>query len=333
MRPPISNTSHPAAVAPRPGSAPRRWSLRAAALLALAALACGLGACGAGGSSGAEVMLAQTFESHKPIESGRIDLSLALTPDRVAGGTPPAKLLGVELRGPFQGRGAGKLPEFSLQLALAASGRTLRAGATATSGQIYIELAGTPFVTPAGTAQQLQQSYAQTTRASSSAKARSTFAGLGVDPGEWLVDPHIVAAGTNGETTHIAGSLDVARFLADAQKISGAGGALGLSAGSAVPSTAGIAGLAGSVRSARVDVYTGTQDHLLRRLLLTADVAATPQARSALGLSSGATLTLDLAFAQLNQPQTITAPANPRPISDLGPALEGLRSSLGAPGG
>ena len=309
-----------------------------ALVLVLAALgALALGGCASGGSSGgsasAQALLAATFQSHKPIESGRIDLSLALTSNASSGAAAHAKLLGVALKGPFQGRGAGKLPEFSLQLQLQASGHTLQAGATATASDLYIELAGSWFVAPPGTAQQLQQSYAATTRASSSAQSRATFAGLGIEPGEWIADPTIVAGATGSETTHISGRLDVARFLADAQKISGARGALGLgagAAGSALPSSGGLAALAGALRSARVDVYTGTSDHQLRRLLLSAQVAATPQARSTLGVSSGATLTLDLRFAELNRPQTIAAPANPRPISELVPALQQLGSALGA---
>jgi len=303
-------------------------------LLALGALALTLGACASSGSAStssgsAQALLADTFQSNKPIESGHIDLALALTSNASSGAAAHSKLLGVALKGPFQGEGAGKLPQFSLQLQLDAGAHTLQAGATATATQLYVEIAGSWFVAPPGTAQQLQQSYAATTRASSSAHSRATFAGLGIEPGDWIADPTIVSG---GETTHISGRLDVARFLADAQKLSGASGALGLGAGSALPSSGALAALAGALRSARVDIYTGTSDHQLQRLMLSAQVAATPQARSTLGVSSGATLTLDLQFAELNKPQTISAPANPRPISELVPALQRLGSALGAAG-
>jgi hypothetical protein len=326
------NTSTPAAVASRRRRFAPIVPLRALALvLTLAALACSLGACASGGSPAAQTLLSETFESHKPVESGRIALALALTPDRRPGGAAAPKLLAVALSGPFQGLGAGRLPHFALKLRLTASGHTLQAGATSTANQIYIEIAGTPFVAPPGTAEALQKSYAQTTRAASSAQSRATFAGLGIDPGEWLVDPQIVGVSADGETTHISGRLDATRFLADAQKVSGAGGALGLGGlGSALPSAGGIGALAGSVRSARVDVYTGTHDHELQRVLLSANLAATPQTRAALGVSSGATLTFDLRFAELNQPQTISPPANAKPISDLVPALEQLGLSLGS---
>ncbi len=309
---------------------------RPLALLALGLLALALGGCGSGGSASAQALLGETFQSKQPIESGRIHLALALTSNASSASAAHSKLLGVSLSGPFQGQGAGHLPQFSLQLALGAGAHTLQAGATATASDLYIELAGSWFVAPPGTAQQLAQSYAATTRASSSAQSRATFAGLGIEPGDWIADPEIVASDTNSETTHISGRLDVARFLADAQKLSGASGALGLgagaAAGSALPSSGGLAALAGALRSARVDIYTGTSDHQLQRLELSAQVAATPQARSTLGVSSGATLTLDLQFADLNEPQAIHAPANPRPISELVPALQRLGSALGATG-
>lgn len=311
-----------------------RGRIRAlAALLAAAILACSLSAC-AGGSSGAQALLRETFRSHTPIESGRIDLALALTSGaRGAGGAAAvpagASLLSLQLSGPFQGLGAGRLPEFALQVVLGAGARSLHAGATSVSNQLYIELEGTQFAAPAGTVTQLQKSYAQSVRSASSAAAGSTFAALGIDPGEWLVNPRIVAA--NAQSTHITGELDAARFLADAQRLSGATGALGLGGGAAALGSSGaIAQLAQSVRAARVDVYTGTSDHELRRLLLSVSLAATPQARSALGLSSGATLTLDLRFSALNRPQRIAAPAHAQPISALVPALQRLGLALGA---
>lgn len=310
--------------------------LLALAALTLAAGGCASGGSASGGSASAQALLGETFESNTPIESGHIDLALTLTSNASSATTAHAKLLGVALSGPFQGEGAGHLPQFSLQLALGAGAHTLQAGATATASDLYIELAGSWFVAPPGTLQQLQQSYAATTRASSSAKSRATFAGLGIEPGDWIADPTIVPSPASSETTHISGHLDVARFLADAQKLSGASGALGLgaasAAGSELPSSGGLAALAGALRSARVDIYTGTSDHQLQRLTLSAQVAATPQARSALGVSSAATLTLDLRFAELNKPQTISAPANPKPISELVPALQRLGSALGAAG-
>jgi hypothetical protein len=323
----LPNTSRRSLVA-------RRHAL---ALLLAGLLAGGLAACGGAGSPSAASLVRDTFTSHKPIESGRIDLSFALTPTGSSAGSPAAgRPFQLGLQGPFQSLGPARLPRFALALTLTSAGHTLQAGATSTSGQLYIELAGAYFTAPASTVQALQQGYAQATRTSSSAASQSTFAALGVDPGEWLARPRIAGtadiAGT--QTTHVTGELDVTRFLADAEKLSGAGGALGLggagAGGLSLLSPAGIKALAGSVRSARVDLYTGASDHLLRRLSLSATIATTPQTSAALGGLGSATLALTLQFAGLNQSQSIAAPSNPQPITKLLPDLERLGLALGA---
>lgn len=295
-----------------------------------------LAACGGAGSPSAALLVHATFSSHKPIESGRIDLTFALTPTGLAGAPAAARPVRLGVQGPFESLGPARLPRFALALTLTSAGHTLPAGATSTSGQLYIELAGAYFTAPAATVSALQQGYAQATRASSSAASQSTFAALGVNPGEWLVHPHIVGTvDTAGvQTTHVTGELDVTRFLADADKLAGAGGALGLGAGGgsglSLLSPAGIRALAGSVHSARVDLYTGSHDHLLRRLTISASISSTPQTRAALGGLGSARLQLTLQFAGLNQPQAIAAPSNPQPISKLLPALERLGLALGA---
>jgi hypothetical protein len=298
------------------------------------ALAVGLAACGGGGSPSAAALVRDTFRSHKPIESGQIDLSFTVSP--VGGGSSrAARSFALQLQGPFQSLGPSRLPRFALALALTSAGHTLKAGATSTSGQLFIELGGAYFQAPGTTVQALQQGYAQATRTSSSAASQSTFAALGVDPGEWLAHPSV--AGTvdiaGAETMHVTAALNVARFVADAEKLSGAGGALGLGTGGqglSLLSPAGISALSGAVRSSNVDLYTGVSDHLLRRLSLTAAISTTPATRAALGGLGNANLTLVLQFAGLNQPQTIAPPSKPQPMSALLPALERLGLALGA---
>ena len=341
MRAHPPNTSQSAVVARSARSAgrPRRWATSTAraalaSLLAGAALIC-LVACGGGGSPSAASLVSDTFRSRKPIESGRIDLSFTLAPTSSTGSLAAVRPLALRLRGPFQSASStGMLPSFALTLTLMSAGNTLHAGATSTSGQLFIELAGASFQAPDATVHALQQGYAQATRTSSSAASQSTFAALGVDPGEWLVNPRIVGpvtiAGT--ETIHVTAALNVASFVADAEKLSSAGGALGLGAAGAgglgLLSPSGISTLSSSVHGARVDVYTGAHDHLLRRLSLTGAIVTTPQTRAELGGLGSASLRLVLQFAGLNEPQRILAPSNPQPISQLLPALERLGLAL-----
>ena len=343
MRAHLPNTSRRAVVARSALTSRRtgRWALARRGTLALllaSAWTLGLAACGSGSPS-AVSLVSDTFSSHKPIESGRIDLSFVVSPLGSSGSSAAGRSFSLRLQGPFQSLGPARLPRFALALTLTSAGHTLNAGATSTSGQLFIELAGAAFVAPAATVQALQQGYAKATSTASSAASRSTFAALGLDPGEWLAHP--LRAGTvdiaGAETTHVTAALNVARFLADAEKLSGAGIALGLGGGSgggsgsgglSLLSPAGISALSTAVRSSHVDLYTGAHDHLLRRLALSAAISTTPATRAALGGLGSADLMLVLQFTGLNQPQTIAAPSHPQPISQLLPALERLGGAL-----
>ena len=188
-----------------------------------------------------------------------------------------------------------------------------------------MQLAGTWFSIPSDTYKEVEEGFAKATSTASSSKVRSTFSALGIEPGHWLTNP--TQAGTTTisgvPVVHLTAAVDIPAFLADVSKLSQAGGALGLassgSTGSVSPTV--VNELAKSIKSAHVDVYTGQSDHLLRRLEVTAEVTGTSQTQALLGGLSSASLKVLLEFSDLNTPQSISAPANPEPASQLLPAL------------
>jgi hypothetical protein len=309
---------------------PNTWrrALVARTLLVAVPLAAFLAGCGASSPPSAQTLLSETFQSHKSIESGRLELSLALSPAVSAGSPSSSGTFALQVRGPFQSVGPARLPRFELQLSLRGA-LTLQAGATSTAGKLFIELAGQQFLAPASTVAALQRGYAQAGGASSPAQARSPLAALGLDPRRWLVHPQLAPGATVGgvKTVHIRAALNASRFLADAQRLSETGGALGLAAAGrgALLAPAWLSALSsGSVRSGRVEVYAGARDHLLRRLSLSAILAPSSQTHAARGALGGARLTFALQLTGLNQSQAISAPSNPQPIARLIAALERL---------
>jgi hypothetical protein len=319
----------------------KNTTIRAAVAL-LAAISCTLliSACGGSSSGSAQSLLDDTFSGHTQIESGNVNLSFALS---AAGQSAATKPLAVRLSGPFENAGAGKLPRFALQLQLSAAGHALQAGATSTGSALFVELAGTWFSTPDSTHKALEEGYAQATKTASTAKVRSTFASLGIEPGHWLSNPTKVGTTTIAgvQTVHLTASVDIPAFLADVSKLSQAGGGLSPTLpGSPVPGTGTgtlsptvITELAKSIKSAHVDIYTGQSDHLLRRLEVSATVSGTPQTQAILGGLSTADVKVLLEFSDLNKPQTIAAPSNPQPPSQLLPAVRQLVSVLQGVGG
>jgi hypothetical protein len=310
--------------------------------LSLASLLCGgFGGCGGGGSPSASSLLEDTFRSHTPIASGRIHLSLQLFgrgSSRLPGGPVKSSL---QLSGPFQSAGSAGLPGFDLALAIKAGSSTLGIGAVSAGGRLYLVFGGLAFLAPASAAQALERGYAGARRGAPSAAGRSALAALGIDPGEWLLHPALAGRAklAGVDTVHILAGVEVPRFLADMQRLFSAGGLLapaiaaqphrpvrgsrGSPPGTWLPSTPSIAALGPSLRSARVDVYTGAHDHLLRRLQLRGELSPAGRAGRTLG-SGGGRLSLVLQFSEVNRAQRILAPSRPRPLAQLAPLLERL---------
>lgn len=302
-------------------------SLRpAVALLAVLALVFGVAACGGSSGPSGQTLVNDTFSSHTPIESAKVDLSLSFTP--IGSGASSSKALTLSLSGPFENAGPSKLPHFSLNVALNAGGHPIQAGATATGSQLFVELGGSWYEAPEATYKAIEQGYAQATQNSQS---RSTFSSLGIEPRKWLTNPSnegtTNVAGT--QTYHVSADVNTNAFLEDVSKLAQSAGPVG----SAVPglsalSPSAVSELGHAIHSAHVDLYTGKSDHLLRRLELTAKVGSTTQTQAFLNGASEAEVKLQLQFAELNQPQTITAPPHPKPFSQLLPALEQVLGAL-----
>lgn len=290
-----------------------------ALLLAIVAAA-SIAACG---GVGATALLNDTFQSGKPIESGRIDLTFALSGKGSSAVEQPLK---VHLTGPFEGDGGKKLPKFALKVDLEVGGKALAAGIASVANRFYIELEGAPFVAPSSTGKALQKGYAEATKAASGSK--SSFATLGIEPGQWLQNPVEKGEATiDGEKTiHIEASIDAARFLQDIDRLSGATSSLGAATGkaSSLLSPKLVKSLAKSITSAHVQVYTGASDHLLRRLTIDAKLKPNAEASSALQGVTSASLHLDLTLSAVNQPQHILAPSGAKPLSDLLGTLKSL---------
>jgi hypothetical protein len=76
------------------------------------------------------------------------------------------------------------------------------------------------------------------------------------------------------------------------------------------------------VQTASIDVYSNADNHLLTKLAVSLAIAPPSSAGSSV---SKVNVNFSITLSDVNQPQTITAPSNPKPIADL-------LGSLGIPG-
>jgi hypothetical protein len=319
-------------------------------LLALAAL--GVSACGSssdGSSSSAATdataLIKDTFATDHPIRSGRVDADLNVN---LQGLPRLNKPLALHLNGPFQSNGGKTMPDFALQLDLDSGSQPITVGAVFARGGGYLTFDGQAFDLGKDIYNSFKRGYLKAKAgARSSGGGAASLSALGIDPMHWLKNPQRQGAediaGT--QTDHIAAGVDVGRLLDDvstmlgkARSVTQAGGA---AAGTSVPTRLTSQqrdAIARSIKSASLDLWTGQQDHTLRKVALHVDVAVPQdlQARAG-GLRSG-TIDFQLTLAQLNQPQTVRPPAGARPLGQLKSALQqlgliGTSSSSGSSSG
>ena len=303
-------------------------------LFALPLLVAGCGGSSGGGDASTSQLLKDTFSGGKTVKSGKLDVSLGFQAQGLPTLTGPVAL---KLSGPFQSQGAGKLPKFDFDLALAAGGQTVQAGAISLGDSGFLKFGGNAYTVDKALFDQFKTGYEKSQAHAKSKDAGPSFGALGVDPARWLKDARKVGKASVGgaSTFHITSGVDVPRFLADVNTLLSKAKNLGGSTTQNVPqglSPTVQSIIERSVKSAQVDVYTGESDHTLRRLALSVSLAVPKDAqKSAGGLKSGE-LRFDLQIADLNADQTINAPANPKPLSDLQQAL-GVLQGGGSTGG
>jgi hypothetical protein len=297
-------------------------TLLAAALLALAVAACG-GSGSSGGSGDATSILAQTFGPNKPIKSGRLDVDLALDVKGVAALDGPVSL---KLTGPFQSQGAGKLPQFDVTADIKLGSERIAAGLVSTGDKGYLTFQGQAYALSGELFKSFRDGFLQSQKQAGSKSGGQSLAALGIDPGRWLKDPKTVGEEQVGgvDTIHVTAGIDVENLLTDVSTLLGKAGSLGQGAVPTKLTPTQRQQIASAVKDATVDVYTGKDDKTLRRLTLDVAIDVPSDLRSKVGGLSTGTVKLDLTIADLNKPQTVTAPTNARPMSELTTALRAL---------
>jgi hypothetical protein len=298
------------------------------ALLALAVVALVLAACGGsgggggdsgGGSGDAETLLRQTFTGTHDIRSGKADVELRV----VVGGEPSVQgPIAVRISGPFESAGADELPKFDIALDVHAQGQGFKAGLTSTSDRLFVNFGGTSYEAPADLVARLKDAYRRSQGKGSS--GQMTFGSLGLHPLDWLADPTVEGTESVGgvETDHISSQVDIDALLDDVDKVLARISDQGLPTGQ-LPSRLTESDrqqVEDAVKSATIDVWSGQDDHTLRRLDLALDVDVPKDS----GGSTSLDIALSVELSDLNQAQTIEAPATSRPLNELLGQLRGF---------
>jgi hypothetical protein len=294
----------------------------AVSLLAAAALVAGCGS--SGSSTDARALIDKAFK--QSISSADVTLNIQAKVNGVASLSQP---ISFKVAGPYQSNGKGKLPSFNWQISIAGGGQAFSGGLLSTGDNAFVNFQGTNYEIGTASIAKINQQRTQT----GGAKSLKDF---GIDPQAWVKDPQNKGDGNvNGvDTTHVQATVDVGRMFTDFNKtIAKAGGAMGTTATPRQLTPSQLSTIEQVVKSPKFDIYVGKSDSKIRRLAVSVDFQIPASQQAKFKGAQGGTLTFSIDFANVGKPQTITAPANARPISELQQQLGGITGGLGGLGG
>jgi len=294
------------------------------ALLLVLAAAASFGACGGGSDEDAQGVLDKAFSTR--IDSANVALDLKISGEGSAQLKDPVQ---VKLTGPYKNNGAKKLPGFDLDLSVGVAGQTFTAGLIATGDNVFVDFQGTAYEVGEDSVGKLNAQLAQQT----GGEQDQSLKALGIDPANWVRDPKTEGdeevAGTN--TTHVTGSVDVARLLDDLNKAANKAGQAQGGTTTEIPEEQRKQ-IAEAVKDPKFDIYVGKDDDILRRLSVDLGFDVPEAQRQGAGGLQNGNVSFTVEFSDIGGDQKITAPADAKPIADLLGQFGGL-GALGALGG
>jgi hypothetical protein len=300
-------------------------------VLALALVAgCGGGGDEASTSTPVNQLLRDTFSGNKSVTSGKLSISLNID---AKGSTAAQGPISVQISGPFESQGKGKLPKFAMTAALRGGGQDLSAGLTSTGDKAFVRFQGTDYAVTDQVFQTFKKGYeqAQAQAQNGSGKTQS-LASLGIDPQRWLTNPRNAGEAKVGDedTIRITGGIDVPKLLDDVDTLLQKTRSLGGSTAQNLPqqlTDKDKQQAAQAVQHPSVEIYTGKDDKILRRMVIATGLQA-PQGSSSSVQS--ADVRLDVQLTDVNQGQDISAPSNAKPFDQLLSMLSGLGLGTGS---
>jgi hypothetical protein len=310
--------------------------LQAILLALLATLALAVGACGGDGGGGGEeasadtdvdALLSDTFKGNKDVKSGKLALKL----DVDAKGAEVEGPISVSLGGPFQSKGDKQLPTFDIDFAFEGGGQSIKAGLTSTGEKGFVNFQGTEYVVSDQVFNQFKAGYEQAQKQGK--EQNQSLSSLGLDPRAWLTNPKNEGEAKVGDddTIKITGGVDVNKLLDDVNKALQKTRELGVQGTEQLPSQLTDAQkkqVADSVKDPKVEIYTGKEDKILRRMVISVSLV------DAQNEAGSADIKLDLSISDLNEDQEIDEPSGAKPFDQLLSQLGGLGlGGLGGAGG
>jgi uncharacterized membrane protein YgcG len=303
---------------------PRFAVLALVALLSMAFVTgCGGGSSGKSASASTDVnqLLKDTFSGGKTINSGKLNLALRIDAQGTSSSNGP---ISVSLTGPFQSQGKGKLPKLDIEAKVEGAGQNITAGLVSTGDKGFVKFQGQAYAVTDAIFAEFKKGFEQAQAQADKQKGQS-LATLGIDPRRWLTNPKNEGDAKVGDTDtiRITGDVNVSKLLDDVNTALQKARSLGVQGSSSLPAQLTPAQkkqAADAIKKLSVEIYTGKDDRIMRRMLV--DLTADSKGQAA-------AVKLDLQLTDVNNDQSISEPAGAKPFDQLLSQLGGLSGLSG----
>jgi hypothetical protein len=270
----------------------------------------------ASSSTDVNTLLRDTFRNLDQVKSA--DLSAKLAVDGAG------ESVNASLSGPFQSLGKHKLPKVQLAAKLEGAGQSFTAGVSWLGDKGYVNLNGTNYEVSGLVAKQFQAGYEEA--ASKQKSGSNTALLLGTDFSKWLKNGRNEGEAKVGDTDTIklTGEADVAQVISDVQRIAQKAGSLNLPGTQQVPTKLTPEQekeIVDAVKKFAIEVYTGKEDRILRKLVVNADLQDTASKQTS-------HVVFELTLNGVGEDQDFSAPKNAKPFSALAKAAKDLTKGL-----
>jgi hypothetical protein len=268
----------------------------------------------ASSSTDVNTLLRDTFRNLDQVGSANVSAKLA-----VDGAGESAN---ASLSGPFQSQGKGKLPKVQLAAKLDGGGQSFTAGVTWLGDKGYVNLQGVDYEVSGLVAKQFAAGYEEAAKQQKNGSDTALL--LGVDFSKWLKNGRNEGDAKVGDTDTIklTGEADVAQVIADVQRIAQKAGSLNIPGTQDVPTKLTPQQeqeIVAAVKKFAIEVYTGKEDRILRKLVVNADLQDPASKQTS-------HVVFDLTLNGVGEDQDFTAPKNAKPFSELLKAAKGFSS-------
>lgn len=264
------------------------------------------------GTPGSADLMRQASDSFGAVNRGVFSFAISITPK----GTAAADTSTIKLAGPFELVPGKQLPKAHINYTISAGGRSQVVDLLMTGDKAYSIARGQAYELPSSVTKNLKQATTQLSKGDGG--KQSGLSGLRLNFNKWLIDPQV---GPGREidgtpTWRTRARVDVVAVLKD---LTGSARALGGVTGTKIPalSESDISELRKDIKNARVEVFVGRYDRIVRDIDLTMDFVTPSELTAAAGGLTGGRLNVMIGISRPNRPTGVKPPLNPLPFKAL----------------